>query len=358
MRGLTEWIGNFFKPASPIIKYKIAVSPGNFSQYLKETLLTYDEICFNNFDFRKENRQMDFQKILSMLDKRFIFLNAEFTPDQINTLLEKKFDLSRSTYRVYPAITMQEYKILFAIAKKNNLPSSLHGVYVDFNAADLRRYPPDFLSRCHPFSLIDTKISQSQFDLLTQKKMPLSLNLTGISLSKINISDCIRLHEKIISFSPYCPTSGQNTICFSKTTLQNAIIDSDVLALFAEKVIFHDWFTKLDLTITVKFKDHPQFSVNIEKLLSNIEAAAPAIPTKNPGMWSGNNAAETLKNYISVQVNFSEPVNLTQYTQGEKFLWLMHCVVNDPQSELSRNFFEVHQPIIIPSLRTTANSLW
>lgn len=357
MRGWMNWAGSFFKApekSSPE-KYKIYLSSGNLAQYPRVKLLDYDEIYLNSFDFRRETGERNFLNILPELDPRYIFLQAEFTADQIKTLLERGFDLSRSTYRVYPAIKITEYKTLYHIANQKNLLNSLHGIYVDFSAVDLQNFSPDFVGSCYPFSFQGTKLTQEQFDFLIQYRSPRSLNLTGISLDEIDISECIRVYQKIISFSPYQLTSGLTTIGLAQTSLENTIIDIEILARLTNVERFHAWFNQTNLSIVIKNRDC-YFGINIPELLSNIESQ-PHIQSITPRLNSGATVFNQFKEYLADHYKLSSSNEYNQLSQAEKFLGLMLYMVNNPNALLTKYVWRIHPEIILHSPQLEANLL-
>ena len=383
MRAITDtaynWTFGFFyarKTSSPQPEHKILhVSPGlylteiidgeSYHQYLSEKKFIddgYTEVRLYNFDFRK----FELTPLLGIIDQSFTFIQAEFTISQIQMLLQSNISLEKYRYRSVEShedngfLSHSDYTQLYDFCAKNNLQKSLHGVSVAFREeSDIHFYPDDFIAVCHPISLYDVTVSQAQFDSLLSNHTDKPLDLSGIILANLDISQLINQHERII-FNKEGLSHLSKKICLSETSIRDSIIDFETLCTLVLRPTCIPWFYENDLTFKIRYEnvESSLIEVNVDEFLRSLATKKPepvsarsirpksdfdfdAEIKRNPPQSARirlfqpetNSAlAIKLKNeLIKIDEKHAE-LNIDTLPNGEKLLWLFYCIGQRPDS--------------------------
>ncbi|EKD77186.1 MAG: hypothetical protein ACD_42C00447G0001 [uncultured bacterium] len=132
-------------------------------------------VTLHHFDFLTHPELLD--EVLQFIDQDFVLDQAELTLQQLEKLIAKPYDLSRSNYRIVDiepvkALPFENYcEMYFKYQQENGLQASLHCVPVSFEGAmDVRIYADDFLVCCHPVSLKGVNMRCEQYTAMVNKE--------------------------------------------------------------------------------------------------------------------------------------------------------------------------------------------
>ncbi|MCX7121981.1 MAG: hypothetical protein NTZ67_09485 [Gammaproteobacteria bacterium] len=294
----------------------------------------YTEIRFYNFNFTRS----DFQPLLEILNPFFVFIQAEFTIEQICMLLQHDFDLSKSIYRTVSIISLDDYIQLYHFCAEHGKNKFLHGVAVHFNEeSDIRPYPDDFVSSCNATSLYDVTVSQAQFNYMFEKKINSSLNLCGIILQDINISYLIDNHRDRITFSTDVFHSTFNKILLSDTSIRNSIINISCLGALAVYPECHDWFKENNLFFLIFYENglaNHCIEISVETFITEAEDNLGLLSARkiSPRLHESKNFFSRLKDELVKHNESHKILVFEKMHSGEKLLWLFYYMSICPDS--------------------------
>ena len=372
MRSLYAWATGFFQPAkteseeqilrlceadynlsASFIRKECTIIDGENSLYpylqTRRYLADgYTKVIFNCFDF---TRSHDCNKLLPLVSPEFVFIQAEFTIQQIENLLLRNFDLSRCTYRVREPINLDHYVHLYESCAINNVQNRLHGVPVDLSDCDLRGCPDDFLVSCTLHSTSDTNISEAQLYFLLsykEKEKLKSFNLSGLLFSNVDISQMIKNYNHMLSFNVVSTFDLSGTIYLGNSSIQNAIMDLDTILYFSRTLKFQDWFKAENLIFKLRFEDgllHHDVEVNVDHLILKLQGGSHELlgnSSRNatPRLFMANGFFKKLEKTLFKGETFSENLSFDQMKNGEKLLWVIRFAVENPQSPVAKYFWQ------------------
>ncbi|MCX7126237.1 MAG: hypothetical protein NTU49_11050 [Gammaproteobacteria bacterium] len=365
MRGtLYNWTVGFFYPAatsaseqenktltiSPAFYLTQKINGQGYHDYLAEKkFLTdgYTRIQFNNFDFRNDA----LQPLLEILHPSFLFVQAEFTVEQVCALINNGFDLSKSYYRTVGSnspMMIDDYLPLYYFCVAYSFQKSLHGVAVHFNEeSDISCFPYDFASVCNATSFYDVILSQAQFDFLLANRIEKSIDLSGISLINININHLINENHERIFFYKEPFSRGAKKICLAETSIRESIIETETIALLATHPKFHGWFSENALTFTVRHCDRSAFTfidykINVDSFVRKLELTTPIKDSprnKTPRFYAPNEFYILLADTVKKQGLNNVDLALKEEDKGITLMWVIYCVVHIPSSSIAKSFW-------------------
>ena len=372
MRSLYAWATGFFQPAktepeekilrlceadynlsASFIRKKCTIIDGENSLYTylqtrRYRTDRYTKVIFNCFDF---TRSHDSNRLLPLVSPEFIFIQAEFTIQQIENLLSQDFDLTRCSYRVREPIFLDHYIQLYKSCATNNVQNRLHGVPVDLSDCDLRGCPDDFLVSCTPHSTSNTDISEAQLYCLLsykEKEKLKSFNLSGLLFSNVNISQMIKNYNHMLSFNVASLYDLSGAIYLGNSSIQDAIMDLDTLLYFSHALKFQPWFKVENLIFKLRFEDgllHHDVEVNVDNLILKLQGGSLELPGNSsrnatPRLSIKNAFFNTLEKILFKGDAFPENLSFNQMKNGEKLLWVICFAVENPQSPITKYFWQ------------------
>ncbi len=307
------------------------------------------QVSFNYFDFNTP----ELKPLLKTVHPNDVFSNAIFAVDDIRLLLCNRFDLTQSSY-VVNDVSFEHYEKCYDLATINQLPlTGLHGLRVDFSQRDLTGYPIEFVTSCTPVSLRQTRLSQTQFDLLLCKtrdeKHPIrQLDLSGLILAGINISRLASTYNLMTTLDRGFSDERNSIILLSNTSVQHAIIGLPELVNMTKNPKYYEWFSNDDLQFTLLYSNADEstprtFDIDAKKFHAAIATFNPSPQSSARFFKDKITFLEQLKNLFSIILDRSpstSPLSESESPKSEIFLSALACALLLSHNPVGRLFWE------------------
>lgn len=396
MRWIASWFqtpealcfssGDYLSPSETAReKFSLPSSEKTFYHYLYERRFVsdgYHKIIFYDCDFTKLELK-EIVTLVSVLGNTVIFIDAIFTTQQINFLINENYDLSGCDYTTEP-ILLEHYIALYEREALSKSRSQWHGVCADFSDHDIREINCDIIAFCDNSLMHNTSMTQEQFNIVLLKRDEkiarrhanphvsfynknhiAPLNLTEISLEGLDISELLNDDHRgrLSKTDPlneaesesisnehriiYFDHMNETGICLAGTCINNAIIHIDCFGFLAISKKFHHWFNReagliftlrsddglLTLDYLVDVDIFLEKLAHIHKTPSTARGATRQFPIHCDVMGELKIALLELNN------EFRE-INLQGLSGGLKFLWVAYFAQHRPESRIASVFWK------------------